>query len=195
VEAPEVRRAQIVEAAKRRFREAGFHVTTMADIAKAAGVSVGLLYRYFPGKNDVIRAIIEIDLEVQLEVVEQNLAAHPNDSAAALDALLQGVAAFATDRERTALMLEIAAEATRSPWVATVAAGIQNRIAALLTERFGAGLPPAEIEVRIRMMLGVFTALALNTHDDPEDQALALKLTMQMARLCWGLGREGREDV
>jgi AcrR family transcriptional regulator len=188
VEAPEVRRAQIIDAAKRRFRETGFHITTMADIAKLAGLSVGLLYRYFPGKNDVIHAIIETDLQLQLEAIEQNLAAHPNDSAAALDAVLNGVAALATDRERTALMLEIAAEAARSPWVATLAAGIQGRIASLLTERFGAGLPPAEIDMRVRMMLNVFTALALNTHDEPEDQALALKLSMQMARLMLGLG-------
>src|SRR6185312_6881561 len=110
VQAPAVRRAQIVEAAKRRFREAGFHTTTMTDIAAQAGVSVGLLYRYFPSKDDIIRDIIEADLQVQLQTIEGALDAHPDDQAAALDALIADLTKLAADRDRTLLMLEIAAE-------------------------------------------------------------------------------------
>jgi AcrR family transcriptional regulator len=37
--------------------ERGYEATTLRDIAKEAGVSVGLLYRYFPSKQAVITAL------------------------------------------------------------------------------------------------------------------------------------------
>ena len=60
-EPPEVRRAQILDAAKSRFRKVGFHETTVAEIAELAGVSVGLVYQYFPGKEALIAAIVTED--------------------------------------------------------------------------------------------------------------------------------------
>ena len=41
-------------AAKRCFVERGFHAASMADIAKAAEMSAGLLYRYFDGKGSIV---------------------------------------------------------------------------------------------------------------------------------------------
>ena len=37
----------------------GYEMTTLRDIAKDAGVSVGLLYRYFPSKRAVIFALYD----------------------------------------------------------------------------------------------------------------------------------------
>src|SRR5262245_5781602 len=37
----------------------GYEATTLRDIAKEAGVSVGLLYRYFPGKQAVVLALYD----------------------------------------------------------------------------------------------------------------------------------------
>ena len=37
----------------------GYEATTLRDIAKEAGVSVGLLYRYFPSKQAVIIALYD----------------------------------------------------------------------------------------------------------------------------------------
>jgi len=39
--------------------ERGYDQTTLRDIAKEAGVSVGLLYRYFPGKQAVVIALYD----------------------------------------------------------------------------------------------------------------------------------------
>ena len=44
---PEARRQQILDAACDCVRQAGFHGASMAEIAKASGLSVGLIYRYF----------------------------------------------------------------------------------------------------------------------------------------------------
>ncbi|RCG21353.1 TetR/AcrR family transcriptional regulator [Streptomyces diacarni] len=47
-------RSQIVAAARRCFSRAGFHQTSMPDIAAEAGVSVGAPYRYFASKEEII---------------------------------------------------------------------------------------------------------------------------------------------
>jgi AcrR family transcriptional regulator len=51
------RRARILEAAVRVFAERGYHASRVGDIAEAAGVAHGLLYHYFPSKEDVLRTI------------------------------------------------------------------------------------------------------------------------------------------
>jgi AcrR family transcriptional regulator len=46
----------------------GYEATTLRDIAKEAGVSVGLLYRYFPSKQAVVIALYD---ELSLEYAQQ----------------------------------------------------------------------------------------------------------------------------
>jgi AcrR family transcriptional regulator len=41
------------------FEEKGFDATTLRDIASSAGVSLGLLYRYFPGKDALVLELYE----------------------------------------------------------------------------------------------------------------------------------------
>lgn len=52
------RRRQILDAAARCFARDGFHRTSMQDIVRESGISAGLVYRYFTGKDDVITAIV-----------------------------------------------------------------------------------------------------------------------------------------
>lgn len=59
---PETRRQQILDAACERVRQSGFHGASMAEIAKAAGLSVGQIYRYFENKEAIIAAIVAQDL-------------------------------------------------------------------------------------------------------------------------------------
>lgn len=42
------------------FEEKGFEGTTLRDIASSAGVSLGLLYRYFPGKDALVLELYEV---------------------------------------------------------------------------------------------------------------------------------------
>ena len=52
-------RARILEAALRLFAEHGYERTSVKMIARAAGVSQGLLYNYFAGKDALLAAIFE----------------------------------------------------------------------------------------------------------------------------------------
>jgi AcrR family transcriptional regulator len=47
----------IIDAALKLFAHRGYHGTSIADIAKEAGVSKGLAYNYFKSKNELAEAI------------------------------------------------------------------------------------------------------------------------------------------
>lgn len=50
----ELRRAQILQAAVRLFSQQGYHNTTIAQVARTAGISTGLVYQYFREKEDLL---------------------------------------------------------------------------------------------------------------------------------------------
>ena len=172
IEAPEVRRAQLLDAAKICFRERGFHATRMADIAERAGLSVGLVYRYFPGKQSVIEAIIRDDLTEQRRFFEQLFEAHPNDPLAAIESGASGYTKAIMNVDRTALMLEIASETVRNPQLAACDPDASEKLLDLFLSHLNtAGLRPMakeEIEVRLQLLgaliSGVAIQLAMNTH-------------------------------
>lgn len=51
---PQQRREEIISAAVSLFCEKGYEGTTIRDIARAVGVTEGLLYHYFPSKSALI---------------------------------------------------------------------------------------------------------------------------------------------
>jgi AcrR family transcriptional regulator len=52
------RREQILRTAAKVFRQKGFASTKIADLAEAADISQGLLYRYFASKEKVLAALL-----------------------------------------------------------------------------------------------------------------------------------------
>jgi AcrR family transcriptional regulator len=60
--AAEERRRAVLDAAGRRFLQAGYAATTVASIAGDAGVSVETLYKAFGGKPGLVRALWETGL-------------------------------------------------------------------------------------------------------------------------------------
>ena len=50
----------IINAAYKVFSEVGYYNTNTADIAKAAGVSTGIVYSYFKDKRDILFYVIKI---------------------------------------------------------------------------------------------------------------------------------------
>jgi AcrR family transcriptional regulator len=55
--APEAKRKHLLDAAVRVFARTGYHGSRVGDIAEEAGVAHGLLYHYFPSKEEVLQTI------------------------------------------------------------------------------------------------------------------------------------------
>ncbi|NLD53056.1 MAG: TetR/AcrR family transcriptional regulator [Burkholderiaceae bacterium] len=109
-------RNRILEAARLCFIEHGFHAASMANIAEAAGMSAGLIYRYFDSKNAIILAIIER----QLQDSREGIAAL--QAGTVMAELFGEVFARWTGGDETlinpALLLEMSALATRDAQIA-----------------------------------------------------------------------------
>ncbi len=58
------RRRQVLDAAVKVMGKTGFHQMSMQDLAAEANVSVGLIYKYFGGKEDLLLATIVRILDV-----------------------------------------------------------------------------------------------------------------------------------
>ena len=56
---PAQRRQQILDAANDLFAERGYEEVTVEDIARAAGVTRGLVHHYFGGRTEVYLALLE----------------------------------------------------------------------------------------------------------------------------------------
>jgi AcrR family transcriptional regulator len=70
-EAKEQRRDDILAAAKAVFAEKGFHATTVADVARAAGISYGSIYWYFESKDALFHALMDNQEEALRDHIEQ----------------------------------------------------------------------------------------------------------------------------
>jgi len=65
-------RQAIVEAATRLFAERGYAETTLAEVADEAEVALSTIFNYFPGKPDIVFALMDALIEsAQARVVER----------------------------------------------------------------------------------------------------------------------------
>src|SRR3954470_17369248 len=71
----EARPAELLEAALTLFVEKGFAATRSEEVAKAAGVSKGTLYLYFPSKEELLKAVIQHYLADQIAAGAEEAAA------------------------------------------------------------------------------------------------------------------------
>ena len=111
-ELQEQRRRQILRAAGQCFAEKGFHQASMAEIAKAAGLSMGLLYRYFANKDALVMAFAELSRANSVALFESLSASTDpkRDLAGVVDAILGEV----LDPALLRLQMEVMAEACRN---------------------------------------------------------------------------------
>jgi AcrR family transcriptional regulator len=65
---------RIVAAARRRFEKTGVDGASLRAIAKDAGTSIGMIYYYFPTKDDLFLSVVESTYERVLADLEATLA-------------------------------------------------------------------------------------------------------------------------
>ena len=179
-------RGELLTAAQRRFFEAGYHATTLDDVAVDAGYTKGAVYSTFGSKAGLFLALFD-------DIVDQRLAAtraiiDGGDSGS--EASLQALAAQPVD-ERNARFLLLSIEfwvyAAREPAVMEAFAERYRRLRASL-----AALAPADSPIDPRRWAVVTLALsngfALERLIDPDGVPDDLMADAQ-ARLLAGDGR------
>jgi AcrR family transcriptional regulator len=126
------RRGQILNAAMICFARTGFHQTSMQDISAEAGISVGLIYRYFASKEAVIGAMAEHHkLELQ-ELLERARLAPT--LLASLEILLTAHCCENAPQMHAAFVVDLFAEAGRNPTIATLVRDVLETGTVGLTE-------------------------------------------------------------
>jgi TetR/AcrR family transcriptional regulator, cholesterol catabolism regulator len=83
-------RQRIVDAARAHFFSHGFRSVTMDDLAEELGISKKTLYAHFPGKFDLLEAVLADKLAGVETTLKQVTRAHPGDFPATLRGLLAG---------------------------------------------------------------------------------------------------------
>jgi AcrR family transcriptional regulator len=170
------RRTQILNAAERSFQRAGFHRTTMQDVAAEAGMSPGNLYRYFPSKDALVAGLCERDRAG----LAQEFAAMRDGPGNFLEAFRElGRRHFNDDMcGKARLCLEIWAEATRNSEVAAMQTEFDRTFEEQLVEVFDAAKAKGEIAPDIdtravasiigKLGDGLFVRRAVAADFDPE---------------------------
>lgn len=107
------RREQILGGAERCFRAKGFHQSSMQDIAREAGVSMGLLYRYFENKEAIVASFATIDSASVIALIgELATSEKPIDF---IPTMIRRLARESADPEYLRLYMEVFAESLRNP--------------------------------------------------------------------------------
>src|ERR1700741_3006221 len=123
-------RQRIIDAARIHFFSHGFRSVTMDDLAEELGISKKTLYAHFPGKLDLLEAVLAdkfAGVEAKLKEVTR---AHPHDFQATLRELLAG-----TQRELDEIKPPFVRDVRRkAPQVFKV---VERRRGALIQRYFG----------------------------------------------------------
>jgi AcrR family transcriptional regulator len=137
----------ILTHARQAFVDKGFDGASMQDLARAAGMSAGNFYRYFPSKAALVEAMIARDLQ-EIDGIFQEIVASPDPLAAFRAGLREELVKQCNGEDR--LWAEIAATATRKPEVAAALGGLEEGISRRMAQVLGlvAGLPEAEAQER-----------------------------------------------
>src|SRR3984893_748723 len=110
------RPTQILDAAVACFAKRGFHQASMHDISAEAGISVGLIYRYFQNKEAVISAMADRHKKEIHEVVER--ARQAPTLLEALEILFTAHCCEESPKVQSAFVVDLYAEASRNSQIA-----------------------------------------------------------------------------
>lgn len=130
------RSAEILASVRQAFVEKGFDGASMQDLARAAGMSVGNFYRYFPSKAAIIKAMITLDLAS----IQADFAAIIHSDAPMAN-MRQTIARRIFEDELDpdgGLMSEIQAAARRDPEIGAAAQQMESTIIDFLVQVFAA---------------------------------------------------------
>lgn len=143
-------RHRIMDGADRAFREAGFRGTSIPAIAAAAGVSVGLIYRYFPSKEELFLSVCQQRTEAQLNELAASLS-RIDDPAERLRAGIEYYIRSLVEQGWGSIVIHALAEADANPRLRDMLVRLTEQergfAAMFLRESVVRGEAPADLDV------------------------------------------------
>ncbi|MGV9245496.1 TetR/AcrR family transcriptional regulator [Streptomyces sp. NPDC003710] len=183
----QARRRHILDAAATLFAAKGYERTTTADICKAAGMSAGNLFHYFPNKRAIFLAVFADDGEGKTERLAQAQSA--DDPWEALLEVVDFLAAPAAEPLAPPLVMEAMVQAYRDPELEALLshgnAQEHAAIAALLSKaadagRIDPGLDPNGTATWVLALIAsLYTSAATSPGFNPAEQLPTLRLILQ----------------
>ncbi|MFH9983452.1 TetR/AcrR family transcriptional regulator [Streptomyces sp. NPDC017179] len=185
----QARRRHIVNAAAELFAAKGFERTTTAEICKAAGMSAGNLFHYFPNKRAIFHAVFEDDEHDGATKAERLATARTADDpwTALLDTV-DLLAAPAMEPLVPALVMEAMIQAYRDPDLEALLSRDndeeQSTIITLLHNAAAAGqidpaLDPDDTAAWVMALIAaLYTSAATDPSFNPADQLPTLRLIL-----------------
>ena len=176
------RRDALLDAAERCFVESGFHGARMAQIAREAGTSPGLIYHYFDSKEAVIAELIARYLRrktARLHEIEEAGGPVVEAFIGGMDENLEQ----ALDPFWSALTLEVTAEATRNDEVAAIIRQADRETRDALCAALGGASPSDDLRARVEVFLSLVQGLGLRTVRNPGlEREAVIALVRSMTR-------------
>lgn len=187
------RRTQILEAAVVCFAKRGFHQASMHDISAEAGISVGLIYRYFENKEEVISAMAARHKKEIQEVVER--ARQAPTLLESLEILFTAHCCESMPQIQSAFVVDLYAEASRNTQIKhlvrdvlqTAMDGVTDVIARSPEARNAAhGLAPKELS---ELIFAVARGMLMRDILQPQEMTAAERRARQLevTRRLWRL--------
>ncbi len=148
---PQVRRAQILDAARRLAAGRDLSQVSTAQVAEAAGVSQGLLFRYFPTRRDLELAVVRQATDALLAALRTTPTGPPADR------LRAGLVTYLDHVESEPESWRVLLRPRDDDDVARVLAELDEQNLALLLETLGTepALAPAALLTAVRAWLAL----------------------------------------
>ena len=130
----EQRREEILDVARECFAEKGFNATTMVEVARRTGMSVGNLYNYFHGKAAIVECLAEREVKKLADQVARLKYSKPTRQERLQH--LRDIALASMDMKRARVTLEIFAEAVHNDQLRQIIVRSDDKIRELLAQMY-----------------------------------------------------------
>lgn len=169
---------RILDAALRQFELFGINRSTVEDITRRSGLARVTLYRHFPGKNDIIEAVLLRELERFLSDLRDEAARYPDKE----DKLVEGfVFTLNTLRHHALLQRLLATEPeTVLPFLTVEGDSVIQTASSFLAYQLSVELPDDDrtqlelleiAEVTVRIILSFLLTASQNVALGDDDAA------------------------
>ena len=194
IEPTQDRRTQILDAALICFAKRGFHQASMHDISAEAGISVGLIYRYFENKEAVISAMADRHKKEIHDMLER--AKQAPSLLESLEILFTAHCCEDAPQVVSAFVVDLYAEAARNPRMADLVRDVlqtaMNGVTELIAQSPEAGkaaatgLKPHELS---ELIFAVARGMLMRDVLQPQEMTAAERRARQLevTRRLWTL--------